>query len=217
MQGDGIGSSAPLRWPAITYYRESMHDDSFDPLIARLEANEEGALDALVAKCLPRLHAYVRLHMSGPLRAREASLDVVQSICREVLEARESFVYQGEGQLISWLLTTAMNKMRERARFVGRQRRAIDRETPQDQVDPEVYASLMTPSRAAVQHEEIEQLEGAIDKLPVDYREVLVLARIVGLPQKEIAARMDRTEASVRNLLGRAMVKLAALLETPRS
>ncbi|MFK7740226.1 MAG: RNA polymerase sigma factor [Planctomycetota bacterium] len=191
-----------------------MAEEPLDPMIARLEANEAGALDAVVARCLPRLHAYVRLHMSGSLRAREASLDVVQSICREVLEERESFVYQGEGQLISWLLTTAMNKMRERARYAGRQKRDAARETPQDQVDLSLYASLLTPSRAAVQHEEIAALEQAIGQLTPDHREVLVLARIVGLPHKEIAERLGRTESSVRNLLGRAMVRLAALVDS---
>ncbi|MCR9243552.1 MAG: sigma-70 family RNA polymerase sigma factor [bacterium] len=189
-----------------------MSGDSLDPLITRLEANDEGALDAIVARCLPRLHAYVRLHMTGSLRAHEASVDVVQSICREVLEARESFVYQGEGQMISWLLTTAMNKMRERARYLGRDKRAAARETPQDQVAPELYASLLTPSRVAVRHEEVEQLENAIGRLTPDHREVVILARIVGLPHKEIAKRMNRTEPSVRHLLGRAMRRLAALL-----
>ncbi|MCR9246020.1 MAG: sigma-70 family RNA polymerase sigma factor [bacterium] len=193
-----------------------MRNDSLEPLMARLAAKEDGALDEVVARCLPRLHAYVRLHMSGPLRAREASLDLVQSICREVLEERKSFVYEGEGQLISWLLTTAMNKLRERARYHGRQKRDPARETPQDHVDPELYSSLLSPSRAAARHEEIEALERAIGELPPDYREVLVLARIIGLPHKEIAERMDRTEASVRNLLGRAMTRLAAVLDPPR-
>ncbi|MEZ6036022.1 MAG: sigma-70 family RNA polymerase sigma factor [Planctomycetota bacterium] len=186
-----------------------------DPMIAALQAGDRRALDAVVARYLPRLHAYVRLNMSGSLRAREASMDVVQSICREVLEARESFVYQGEGQLISWLLTTATNKLHERGRHLARQKRDPARETPADGVDPTLFASLLTPSQDAERQEEIVRLEGALTRLPEHYREVIVLARIVGLPHGEIAARMERTEAATRNLLGRALTRLAEELDAP--
>ena len=50
---------------------------------------------------------------------------------------------------------------------------------------------------------------------PEHYREVIVLARIVGLPHGEIAARMERTEAATRNLLGRALTRLAEELDAP--
>ena len=190
-----------------------MTDDSLKPLIDAATAGDPQALDDLVARYLPRLHAYVRLHMNAPLRAREASVDVVQSICREVLEERENFVYRGEAPLMSWLLTTALNKLRERARHAGRLKRDARRETPEDLVDPAVYASLVTPSRDAIGREEIERLESALDRLPDDYREVIILARIVGLPHAEISAHMGRTGSSTRNLLGRALTKLMEELD----
>lgn len=170
-------------------------------------------LDQIVARFLPRLHAYVRLHMSAPLRAREASVDVVQSICRELLEERDRFVYQGEGQLVSWLLTNAMNKLRERARYHGRQKRDAARELPAERADPAVYASLLTPSRAAIQHEEVARLERALASLSDDDREVIVLARIVRLPHREIARRLARSETATRSLLGRALTRLARALD----
>jgi RNA polymerase sigma-70 factor (ECF subfamily) len=166
-------------------------------------------LDEVVARYLPRLHAYVRLHMGGALRAREQSLDVVQSICREVLEERGRFEYQGEGQLVSWLLTAATNKLRERARFHGRQKRDADREQAADRVDSRVYASLVTPSQDVVRAERIEALEQALQRLPDEYREVIVLARIVGLSHAEISQRMGKEGSATRNLLGRALTRLA--------
>lgn len=172
----------------------------------------EQDLDAVVARYLPRLHAYVRLNMGGALRSREASIDVVQSICREVLEERGRFDYQGEGQLVSWLLTAAMNKLRERGRHLGRLKRDPAREEGADDVAASVYMSLVTPSQDAVRREQIEQLEQALTVLPDDYREVIMLSRILGLPHAEIARRMERTESSTRNLLGRALTRLAAEL-----
>ncbi len=183
------------------------------PLLEAATAGDAAALDELVSRYLPRLHAYVRLHMNAPLRAREASIDVVQSVCREVLEEREKFVYQGEGPLIGWLLTTAMNKLRERARFAGRQKRDVRREKPADLVDPALYASLMTPSRDAIGREEVERLESALDRLSDEHREVIILARIIGLPHADIAEQMDRTASATRKLLGRALTKLIKELD----
>tara|TARA_R110002072_G_scaffold177524_2_gene333471 strand:- start:57195 stop:57788 length:594 start_codon:yes stop_codon:yes gene_type:complete len=188
-------------------------DDPLKPLLEAATAGDAAALDELVSRYLPRLHAYVRLHMNAPLRAREASIDVVQSVCREVLEEREKFVYQGEGPLIGWLLTTAMNKLRERARFAGRQKRDVRREKPADLVDPALYASLMTPSRDAIGREEVERLESALDRLSDEHREVIILARIIGLPHADIAEQMDRTASATRKLLGRALTKLIKELD----
>jgi len=165
--------------------------------------------DELVARYLPRLHAYVRLHMGSALRGREASRDVVQSICREALEERGRFEFQGEGQMVSWLLTAAMNKLRERGRYLARQKRDPQREQALDDIDASAYAELLTPSMEAVRGERIATLEAALQRLPDDYREVIVLARIAGLPHAEIATRMQRPMASTRSLLGRAMVRLA--------
>jgi hypothetical protein len=55
----------------------------------------------------------------------------------------------------------------------------------------------------------VRNLEAAFDELPEHYREVITLSRIAGLSRAEIAAHMGRSEASVRNLLSRALVVLA--------
>jgi RNA polymerase sigma-70 factor, ECF subfamily len=61
--------------------------------------------------------------------------------------------------------------------------------------------------------EELGRLEAAFARLDADYREVIVLARVVGLSHAEIAARMGRTESATWNLLARALAKLSTELE----
>ncbi|MFO1078813.1 MAG: sigma-70 family RNA polymerase sigma factor [Planctomycetota bacterium] len=183
--------------------------DDFDDLQRSVSDGEEGALDRMVARFLPRLHAYVRVNMGPGLRRREDSFDIVQSVCREVLEERDRFEFRGEGAFLGWLLTAAMNKLRERARFFARQRRAADREAQLP--DGAAYDGL-SPSGEVMGREEIEKLEGALQQLPEDYREIVVLARIVGLPHADIAAHLGRTLPSVRNALGRAITRLGLLM-----
>jgi len=186
--------------------------EEFEDLQRSATAGDEDAVDRMVARFLPRLHAYVRVNMGPGLRRREASVDVVQSVCREVLEERDRFEFRGEGPFLSWLLTAAMNKLRERARFFGREKRDVRREA--ELPSGALYEGL-SPSREVMGQEEVERLEAALAELPEDYREIVVLARIVGMPHSDIAEHLGRTVSAVRNVLGRAITKLGLLMNPP--
>lgn len=107
--------------------------------------------------------------------------------------------------------------MRERARFHGRQKRDSNREVEIDRDTAMVYASLVSPGpsprRAAISAEEIAPIERGFAKLSDDYREVITLTKIAGVPYKEVAEQLGRSGASMRMLLGRALVKFAEELE----
>ena len=77
----------------------------------------------------------------------------------------------------------------------------------------QAYGAFCTPSRSAAVKEEIERIEGAFDKLPDDYREVITMACLAGMPHREIAAKLSKSEPAVRQLLSRARARLALLLE----
>ena len=62
-----------------------------------------GALDALLERHLPALRVYVRLQAGDFLREQESSSDIVQSVCRELLQDLDAFEYRGEGQFRAWL------------------------------------------------------------------------------------------------------------------
>ena len=194
-----------------------MSDDSLD-LLARLEAGDRDAVDALLRRNLPGLRTYVRLHSGPLLRAREASGDLVQSVCREVLTHLDRFRYPSEAGFRQWLFVTALRKIRRRYEYWGAQRRDAGREVALDDAAPagdlaHAYSALATPSQVAVAHEQVERIERAFDRLPDDYRDAVVLARIVGLSNAELAARLGRTEGATRTLLSRATARLAELLD----
>lgn len=189
-----------------------MSPDRTQILVEAVTRGDAPALDELVASHLPRLHAYVRLRMGPALRAREGTLDVVQSVCREVLaDVRNGFEYRGEAAFRGWLFQAALNKIRDRHRYHDAEKRQALREQPIDGATAEVYHSL-TPSRVAMVRERVRRLEEAFDELPDEYREVITLARIAGLSHAEIAARMDRSSGATRMLLGRALARLGAVL-----
>lgn len=183
-------------------------------------ADREPDLEALLDRHLPAVRAFVRLRAGPAVAAREASSDLVQSVCRELLAAEGHFEYRSEAAFRSWLYTTALRKIVEKDRFYRAQRRDLRREvvgggTGDDEARSllDCYQTLVTPSRDVAAREQIARVEEAFQRLSETDREVVTLARIVGLPHAEIAQRIGKTVEASRAILRRALVRLAELLE----
>lgn len=192
--------------------------DDTEDLIGRARRGDGEAREALMARHLDGLHAFVRLRLGAGLRRRETSLDLVQSVCREVLEDLDGFEYRGGASFRHWLFRRAETKIRGRARFWGREKRDAGREErlgdePSDQRLLAQLASFATPSRHLGTREEIERIERAFASLSEEHREVIRLARVAGLPHALVAREMGRTPAATRTLLSRALARLATRLE----
>ncbi|MCR9246133.1 MAG: sigma-70 family RNA polymerase sigma factor [bacterium] len=172
---------------------------------------DQSALDEVVIRCTPRLRAYVRAHMGAHLRVREDSEDLVQSVCREVLEdIRQGFEYRSRGAFLRWLFTCALNKIRARHRHQNRACRAADREVLFDTADA---ATLLSPSRHAIGREQLDRLHAAFDRLSADDKEVVLLTHFVGLDRTELGEELGISTDAARMRLGRAMTRLAELFE----
>ena len=199
-----------------------MSDDPHE-LFRSAAGGDAAARDELFRRHLAGLRAFVRVRIGPLLRTKESSSDLVHSVCREVLEDLSGFEYRDEAGFRHWLYRRAENKIVDRARFWRREKRDVRREVAIDADDERSrearelaeLESLYTPSRDAAAREELERVERAFTELPDDYREVISLAKIVGLPHAEIAHEMGRSEGAVRTLLSRALARLATLHEPP--
>ena len=165
------------------------------------------------------LRAYIRLRMGPELRRHEGSSDLVQSVCRAVLQRSERFVPDSRANFAHWAFETALRLIRDRARHWQAAKRApaaLDEGHLSD-VDCtqllESYGRFAAPSQVAVARERIEQIERCFDRLSPLQREVIILARIQGLSHEEIAARLQRRPAAVRMLLSRALARLSTWLD----
>ncbi|MEZ5962310.1 MAG: sigma-70 family RNA polymerase sigma factor [Planctomycetota bacterium] len=180
-------------------------------LYERAKNGDAAALEALLEQYLPHLHAFVRLRLDAAVRARESSMDVVQSVCRELLASRHRFEFRGEDRFRAWLFTSALHKILEKQRFHRLAKRDFARECAPAEVDA-FGVSLLTPSLDAMGKETGRALVAALDALTAEHREVITLARVVRLPHRVIAEVMDRSEEAVRQLLARAVLRLTLLL-----
>ena len=174
-------------------------------------------IDELIARYLPRLYSFVRIRMGALLRSRESSSDLVQSVCRELLERRERFEVRDEVAFSHWLFETAFRKIQDRVRYHGAQKRSPAKES--SKVDDQLFfqglaqASFADPAHQAEFTEELERFELAFEKLPPQYRDMILYSRFLGLEHQEIAERTGMTKEAVTYTLSRALARLSTLLK----
>ena len=187
-------------------------------LLRDVTNGDVAALDVLVERHAPALMTYVRLRASPTVRDKEATVDIVQSVCREVLADFAGETAVSESQFRRWLFTAAASKIRDKARYYLADRRDPVREADVVAFASRGFAALTspaagpTPSRAAMAKEDFQSFERAFDELPDEHRRVILLARIVGLTHREIAVELDKTEVATRQLLSRATARLLRLM-----
>ena len=86
------------------------------------------------------------------------------------------------------------------------------------EVDDGVANSIVEPSKDShdlyVSKLEAEQMRAAIQELPIDFREIILLREYEDLSYQEIANVLDCPVGTVMSRLGRARAKLRVLLST---
>jgi RNA polymerase sigma-70 factor (ECF subfamily) len=174
--------------------------ESIEALVARAQAGDRNAFGDLSVVLQGPLLAIVRSRMGEEARGYVEPEDIVQETLTRALGALESFRWEGEGSFLRWLAGIARNLI---LKAVERGRRARCLEVPSDSGD-----ASASPSRVLRRKERLERLERALQALPPDHREVIRLARIEGLKHTEIAERMGRSHAAVRQMLVRALRRL---------
>ena len=169
-------------------------------LVQLAKAGDREAFDRLVALFRPRLEAAVATRIGPGLRAKLEVEDVVQETILRALRSIESFEWRGDESFLRWLAGIAEHILRDQADR-ERLRRAVALES-------DVAGEGTSPSVAARREERFSRLEQAIEVLPPEYREVILLARVEGLPVQKIAERLGMTPNAVSQRLWRALRKL---------
>lgn len=182
----------------------------FAECLAAARCGDRSAIGQLAEMALPQLQRVAR-DLLGPLRARYATSDIVQSSLVEALSAFPDFRGHDRAEFVQWLVRMLENNVRDRRRFVTRSKRTLARETTSG-----VLALLptndKTPFSRAVDRDELVRVAGAIAGLPKEQQRVLHYTVLRGLSHGEAAVLMDKSEEACRALLARARAGLAVRL-----
>jgi RNA polymerase sigma-70 factor (ECF subfamily) len=182
--------------------------------LAAARAGSTEALGKAFQACRNYLLLVAGQQLDPGLQAKGGESDLVQET---FLRAQRDFArFQGtsEGELLAWLRQILVNNVANFSRRYRSEKRAVHREVglvPEDsrQVPgPALFDPLLTPSSEAVEREQAEVLRRALQRLPDEYRQVIVLRYLEGCSFEQIGSLMDRSADAARKLWSRAMGRL---------
>lgn len=189
-----------------------MSDDHLDELIDRLNGGDALAAERAFLAYEPYLRMAVRRRLTGRLRAKLDSMDIVQSVWVDVLRRfRESgWRFADREHLRAFLLKVTYNRLIDRRR---QHHQALEREQPLGETELQDLprSDQPRPSEIAQGRELWEQM---LDKCPPAHRELLRMRR-QGLPLAEIAERSGLHEGSIRRIFYDLARRLAGASAAP--
>ncbi len=157
-----------------------------------------------------------RTRVDGVLRGKVDPSDIVQQTL--LLATRDAGQFRGssDAELAGWLRGIMGHVLAHELQSAATAKRDASLEISMDalleqsaqRLDALLAATQTSPSQAAIVHEERDRLATVLEGLPEDYRDVLVLRHLEGLPFPEIAERMNRAPGAVRMLWVRALAHL---------
>lgn len=167
---------------------------------------------------------YLRAVAAGILRERLAGKvdvsDVVQQGMLAGVERFDQFRGTTRGEWQKWLVVIVRNEARNLLRYWHQDRRHIAKEdavagsravhgrdtadTP-DRDAPRLPARIPTASRQMVMREQASEMLQGLGRLPAEQQKILTLRHFDGLSHKEIAERLGKSEAAVRQMWVRAL------------
>lgn len=164
--------------------------------VRRAKEGDGDALHFLYVRYAQDLNRYV----NGLVRDPHEADDIVQNVFAKLITGIGKYE-QREAPFTAWIMRVARNAAFDHMRA----RRAV----PTEEVR---VADDDTAGHAQVSAERGQDLRQALEELPEDQREVLVLRHVVGLSPVEIADTLGRSESSVQGLHHRGRRRLKSSL-----
>ncbi|HSV75116.1 MAG TPA: sigma-70 family RNA polymerase sigma factor [Chthonomonadales bacterium] len=187
------------------------------PRDERLPSRGDAALsfDALVAAYDRRIFNIAYRFLGD----YDEAADVTQETFISAYKSYDQF--RGEASVYTWLCQIALNNCRNRVRRRGRRvdATAESLDQPRSLADGASGDTLEVPDLTHAPHTVLESKEmrerllAAVDSLPPDYREVVVLREMQGMSYNDIADATGLSLDNVKTRLSRARLMLRRKLE----
>jgi RNA polymerase sigma-70 factor (ECF subfamily) len=160
---------------------------------------------------LSRFESSVLVHLDSAhnlarwlLRSEHDAQDVVQEACLRAFRAFDTFRGATDGRC--WLLAIVRNTC---CTFLDRNRKDAPAPLTDEDIDHlESDEHESDPQRLLIRRADAEQIRGAIEQLPPEFREAIILRELEGLSYKEISSITGVPIGTVMSRLARARKRL---------
>lgn len=176
-----------------------------ETLVALAQGGDRSALEMLLERQYPVVTVLCRRLCGNHHDAQDCAQNALIAISRNLPR------FDGRAKFSTWAYRVATNACLDELR---RRRRRPHLGL----VDDHAVSSDLSPTRAegpedaAVRSEQRGALQRALDDLPVEFREPLVLRDVAGLDYAEIADALDIAPGTVRSRISRGRSRLARAL-----
>jgi RNA polymerase sigma-70 factor (ECF subfamily) len=199
----------------------SLTDASPDELLSLALGGDREALGALLGLYRQYLTLLARTQVGRRLQGKADASDLVQEACLEAHRHMHQFRGTTEAEFAAWLRSILAGLVANLVRrYLGTKQRdarleqalVVELNNTSCVLDRGLVAAVSSPSEQAVRREASVQLADALEQLPPDYRQVIILRHLEGLPFAQVAEQMDRSVDSVEKLWVRALARLRKAL-----
>lgn len=190
-------------------------------LIEEINSGSEPALLTFLERHRAPLLAFINKNMSDALKSKVEAADILQEVSLNAVDSFKSMDFEQKPPF-NWLCHLAERRIIDNHRkYFQVQKRAAGREARQP-VSAEgagqgfvdlLIASITSPSQAFSRGAKEMKLLIALESLPEEAREAIRLKYVEGLPAKEIAEQLGKSDVAVRVMISRSMGKLQELLK----
>lgn len=163
-----------------------------DDVLERAKKGDRAAMEELLAQLSPSVHRFGRHMCKNAADADDVLQDTLLAIAKHLPE------YEGRSALSSWVFALARSACARRRRGLKNQP-ALGDEALADKDAPDA-----SPEDSAAKAELGTALTRALDRMPEDYREVLLLRDIEGMTAPEAAAVLGVSVDALKSRLHRA-------------
>jgi RNA polymerase sigma-70 factor (ECF subfamily) len=180
--------------------------------LAEARSSAADSLGQALEACRGYLLIIAQQELDPELRAKGGASDLVQETFLKAHRHFAQFRGTAEEELLAWLRRLLLNSLADfRRLYQETHKRQAGREVSLPSGDSSrvqgygPVAGEPSPSAVAMAREQAEAVQRTLDRLPEDYRRVVVWRHHEGRSFEEIACLMNRSVNAVRKLWARAV------------
>ena len=183
-------------------------------------AGSPEALGRALEACRGYLLLIAQRDLGPALQAKGGASDLVQETLLDAFRDFPQFQGGTEAELLQWLRRLLLNNLADFTRqYRATAKRQVEREVALDAagsaagLKDALAAAVPSPSGEAIAREQAEAIQRILERLPDDYRRVLVLRYQEGRSFEEIGRLLGLTPNATRKRLLRAVERARQELE----
>lgn len=174
-------------------------------LLARMRAGDPEAAGAFCARIEPFLRRVSHRWLTEGVRRQADTMDITQSVMRRIVAGAAPNNLVTDGRVLAWAAAVVRNRIHT---FARRRRESAPLEVAEELTSP-------TPDPAAfvTQVEEVHAFHEALETLPGEERQAVLLHDFDGLDFAQVARALGRPSSdAARKLHDRALKRLGRTL-----